>query len=93
VSPPPQSGHYYSCKHHDEASGNCLNYADRPNMCSSFPFYGNPRKRCEYKECTWEDGRNPTIPADKWSLTRKLPRSLEAQLVSCKDVVYKDSAA
>jgi hypothetical protein len=31
-------------------------------MCSDFPFYGNQNKRCEYQECTWEDGRNPAVP-------------------------------
>lgn len=79
VTPVPADarGYYYTCKHHDEATGNCLNYENRPNMCSAFPFYGNPSTRCEYKECTWEDGRNPVIPADSWLLTRKLGRKYQ----------------
>lgn len=56
--------HYYTCKHHDAATGNCMNYEDRPNMCRDYPSYGS-NDRCQYKDCTWEDGRNPIVPADR----------------------------
>jgi len=46
LRPSPQ-GHRYTCKHL-AADGNCTNYADRPKMCSDFP-YG---PRCPYKACT-----------------------------------------
>lgn len=39
---------YYTCKHFDEKSGNCMNYENRPRMCSDYP-YGH---KCLYKSCT-----------------------------------------
>lgn len=86
VSPPPQTGYYYTCKHHNAETGNCDNYENRPRMCSSYPFYGNPGARCQYQDCTWEDGRNPTIPVDNRALTRMLPRQYVASLESCTKV-------
>lgn len=40
----------YNCIHHDAATGNCLNYENRPDMCSQFP-YGRqcPRQGCTLK--------------------------------------------
>ena len=33
-----ERGHYYTCKHHDKATGNCMNYANRPvGMCVKYP--------------------------------------------------------
>lgn len=40
-------GHYYTCKHHDSATGDCRNYQNRPRMCSDFP-YGHA---CPYDDC------------------------------------------
>lgn len=40
-------GHYYTCKHHDSATGNCRDYQNRPRMCSDFP-YG---RACPYDDC------------------------------------------
>ena len=40
--------YYYTCKHFDAASGNCMNYEDRPAMCRDYP-YG---RQCSYKACT-----------------------------------------
>jgi Fe-S-cluster containining protein len=39
---------HYTCKHFDEKSGNCMNYENRPKMCSSYPNGG----ACQYKNCT-----------------------------------------
>jgi Fe-S-cluster containining protein len=76
--PPPQTGHYYTCRHHDAATGNCTTYETRPRVCRDFPFYGaGYRNRCRYKTCTWEEARNPPVAMDRQSLIRKLPRSLE----------------
>jgi len=52
-------GHYYTCKHHNTATGNCDNYENRPDMCRDYPY----QDRCRYKACTWEAGKNPPIPA------------------------------
>jgi Fe-S-cluster containining protein len=40
--------HHYTCRHHDTATGNCMNYENRPAMCSGYP-YG---RVCQYKACT-----------------------------------------
>lgn len=64
--PPPTDGHYYTCKHHDPVTGNCMNYENRPKLCRDYPFYGSGyRNRCRYKDCTWEDARNPLVSADR----------------------------
>lgn len=44
----PEEGHYYTCRHFDEATGNCGIYERRPRMCSEYP-YGSA---CKYTECT-----------------------------------------
>lgn len=41
-------GGYYGCKWFDGASGNCTNYANRPDMCADYP-YGHA---CEIPQCT-----------------------------------------
>lgn len=43
----------YSCRFHDQATGNCLNYEERPPMCQDYP-YG---RACHRQDCTWEAGR------------------------------------
>lgn len=49
--------HYYTCRYHDAATGDCKNYENRPNMCSDYP-YGQP---CEHgNACTWDEARNGT---------------------------------
>lgn len=40
--------YHYTCRHFDEKSGNCTNYANRPDMCRSYPNGG----MCKYKGCT-----------------------------------------
>ena len=40
--------HNYTCRHFDPVSGDCLNYANRPRMCSEYPF----RQACRYTACT-----------------------------------------
>lgn len=40
--------HYYTCKHLDAKSGDCMNYAKRPRMCSDYPYGGE----CKYVGCT-----------------------------------------
>jgi Fe-S-cluster containining protein len=45
--------HYYTCKHHCNITGNCLNYEDRPKMCKTFPNgITNWKGACEFKGCT-----------------------------------------
>lgn len=41
---------YYTCKHLDDQSGNCMIYATRPMMCRDYP-YGN---ECKFSGCTME---------------------------------------
>jgi len=43
-----QGGHYYTCRHFDVPSGNCLIHDVRPAMCRDFP-YGGP---CPFPGCT-----------------------------------------
>lgn len=47
-----QDRHYYRCVHVAE-NGDCGIYADRPDMCRSYPD-GNP---CTYAACTWDAAR------------------------------------
>jgi Fe-S-cluster containining protein len=47
-------GHYYTCKHFEAATGNCLNYENRPLMCSDFPY----SKPCPHEDrCRWDVAR------------------------------------
>lgn len=52
------SEHHYTCRHHDAATGNCLDYENRPRMCSSFP---NDRP-CPYPGCTNHEELRPDMP-------------------------------
>lgn len=45
---------FYTCKHHDEATGNCMNYENRPTMCSSYPY----ERECSYQGCTMKCDTN-----------------------------------
>lgn len=44
------SDNWYTCKHFNEESGNCMNYENRPDMCRNYP-YG---RACTFKECTYK---------------------------------------
>lgn len=39
---------YFTCRHHDVHTGNCLAYESRPAMCKDYP-YGHP---CQHDGCT-----------------------------------------
>lgn len=40
--------YHYTCKNFDPVTRNCMNYENRPSMCSDYP-YG---RSCAYKGCT-----------------------------------------
>lgn len=71
---PPGGGWVFTCRHFDDASGNCGIYASRPRMCRNFP-YG---RACEHPSCTWDAGR-----AGAWPLhfTREVPLPDEPGMV------------
>ena len=48
---------FFTCKHHDTATGDCMDYANRPPMCSDYP-YGKP---CIIEGCTAD---NKGVPRD-----------------------------
>jgi Fe-S-cluster containining protein len=39
---------FFTCKYFDGETRNCLDYEDRPRMCSSFP---NSQSTCPYEGC------------------------------------------
>ena len=39
--------HHYTCKHHNAATGDCMNYKNRPGMCSEYPY----ERACGYTKC------------------------------------------
>lgn len=41
----------YNCRHHDEATGDCRIYADRPKMCVDYPY----REACSVPNCTLKE--------------------------------------
>lgn len=41
----------YTCKHFDRETGNCMNYENRPRMCSDYPYGG----KCTYRGCTLQE--------------------------------------
>lgn len=43
-----ENGYYYTCRHHNKETGDCMAYEQRPHMCREFP-YGEP---CKYRGCT-----------------------------------------
>lgn len=60
IGPHDREGFYtYACRHHDDVTGDCRAYDQRPDMCRRYP-YGN---LCEYAECT--------LPAESQRETRK----------------------
>lgn len=60
-----QDDGFYTCKHHDAATGNCGNYAQRPAMCRDFPY--ERMGGCPYVDCTrkatreWYDYIGPPL--------------------------------
>lgn len=40
----------YTCKNYNKETGDCMDYENRPRMCSEYP-YG---KVCDYKDCTYK---------------------------------------
>lgn len=59
-------GGYYTCRHLNTETGDCMNYEGRPDMCRDYP-YG---EACTFKECTSEQARNP--PAREGSTKLKV---------------------
>ncbi len=49
---------FFTCKHHDPVSGDCMDYENRPRMCSDYP-YGQP---CKFYGCTMA---NRGVPYEK----------------------------
>ena len=49
----------YACRHL-LPSGDCDDYANRPYMCSAFP-YGRP---CPYPQCEFDDARHGKVDGD-----------------------------
>ncbi len=41
----------YTCKHYNPETTLCSAYADRPTMCSNYPEYGDPERKCSYEAC------------------------------------------
>lgn len=46
--------HYYTCKHLNNETGDCMNYENRPSMCRMHPTYGEFGRFCDYADCTWD---------------------------------------
>jgi Fe-S-cluster containining protein len=77
--------HWYTCKWFDGETRSCLNYEDRPEMCSSFP---NRQPTCPYAGCQHFNGavraetiafrklRSLCVVAEKHELTAE-PTCLE----------------
>ena len=42
-------GYFYTCKHHNKDTGDCMNYENRPNLCRDYPYGGS----CAFKGCTY----------------------------------------
>jgi len=66
---------YYTCRHL-LATGDCGVYEQRPLMCSDYPYEGG---RCHHPECTWDDGRNPPIPADRLTIRIAGPKLFDVK--------------
>ncbi|MGE5681830.1 MAG: YkgJ family cysteine cluster protein [Bacillota bacterium] len=48
----PYEMYWYTCKHFNKETGDCMNYENRPYMCKDFPYWGSYRlKSCTYREC------------------------------------------
>ncbi|HEX2868669.1 MAG TPA: YkgJ family cysteine cluster protein [Ignavibacteriales bacterium] len=46
---------WYTCKHFNKETGDCMNYERRPEMCKGFPYWGHYSSdrmvSCPYREC------------------------------------------
>ncbi len=56
----------YTCKHFDTKTNNCMNYENRPRMCSDFP-YGkeNADGSCDYPGCTRRCDQVPEVNVEQ----------------------------
>lgn len=54
---------FYTCRHHDKATGNCTVYEQRPRMCSGYPY----KKECRYQGCQRTSDAN-TVACDQREL-------------------------
>jgi len=84
--PPLGGGWIFTCRHFDEAAGNCTAYALRPRMCRSYP-YGS---RCEHGDrCTWDaarEGRAAELPVyDVWPRPDRAKADRRVHLVMLDD--------
>lgn len=49
--------YYYTCKNYDAIKHKCLDYENRPSMCSKYPYM----RQCYYRDCTLKYIHVPTI--------------------------------
>lgn len=49
---------FFTCRHLHTITGDCLNYENRPKLCSDYPY----DHACTFKGCTWDEGRNRCPP-------------------------------
>lgn len=52
LAPNAEGKEYFTCRHHDAASGNCGVYEQRPRLCREHPFYGRHDEVCNTPGCT-----------------------------------------
>lgn len=52
LEPAADGKEYFTCRHHDVATGNCGVYESRPRLCREHPFYGRPEGTCSTPDCT-----------------------------------------
>lgn len=68
---PEQEGRHFTCRHFDEETRKCREYANRPGMCSLYPYYRTTHRQCEHG-CGCTHGR-PTFRkrlTDWWAWLR-----------------------
>ncbi len=51
LKPAPDGKEFFTCRHHDAASGNCTVYEQRPTLCREHPFYGVVNGHCSTAGC------------------------------------------
>lgn len=76
------TGHFYRCRH-VQSNGDCGVYRqpEQPDLCRTYPN-GHP---CMYKHCTWDEGRQPLIPAHRLLTGLGLKRALDQLLEDRKE--------
>lgn len=72
-------GFYYTCKHWNSETGDCMNYEHRPEMCRLYPYGGV----CDFPGCTLKPGDDNFCKKKKVSILNIKSKEV-SKIVDCE---------